>query len=677
AKEFVYRSYAQSHTLGGVRYERGVQQVQIIDGRIDITETVSLEGSFSVVWGIASGESSPRMTLAFARMSVVVRNTEGGNWLEVNGNGQFTYSDEGGLSLDRFEVVDFEVLDSGSGMADPGDLQPPTYDEAFDPVTGDLLPSGVTIPLTLKLGPVTLSNPSLGVQNLDLALTSEGMVRVNIDVVVGVGSAEVRGSQDLGLRLTDSADADPFGVAGVFGLEVDLDPAKDLAVARWGVVGFQLVADRARADLGGLISFETSGMRLDLAAAADQPLLAFQSATVIVNAGALQISGSADHFAILGSGAFKAGTDFGVRLTVVPGAGQDLGMPSWMPVRIETLGIRWRSINEAPLDFVLTLSASVERIEGLPGASFSGFINGLEIDIGLLQQGRFPIIALGGMGVTIQADAFGGRIEGGLVGGLVRIGTDGQRIAPDAPANTPVADRVLYLGVLGGFEVAGLAGFSIRFAISELGPLGVLVTVNSPVGIPIDPTMVTGLAIGGFAAGVDFYSTLPSIATAEELRNPSLSGRQVVGADQWANAIEEQVASQHRAIRDNPSLGGFFPAFSAPMVVTGAGRLFTNYLSPSAFNADVEIRISTDGKFLAIGTFNFLADSASVVGRLYGDLTRIAKGEGRFLFLVTVPDQLRLLEYGGGVEFGFRDASGAAVTFGKPVMPNPGGAGVA
>ncbi|MEN9734709.1 MAG: hypothetical protein RLZ45_2704, partial [Verrucomicrobiota bacterium] len=676
AKEFVYKSYAQGRMLGGVRYEAGVQQVQIAEGRIDISDVLTLRGNFSLVWGVPNGQTAARMTLAFARTSLVVRKNEGSNWLEIGGNGHFTYVDGVGLSLDRFLVTRFKLLESTSEAPKEGEVRSHGDADGFDPETGDLLPAAVTLPLSLKLGPVTLRNPSLGVQNLDLKLTADDLVRVKFDVVIGVGHAEVRGGPQLGLTITDSADADPYGIAGVFGLEVDLDPERSLAPVRWGVVGFQLVTDQARADLGGLISFETVGMRFDLAAAADQPLLVFQSATVIVNAGPLQISGSADNFSILGSGAFRADTNFGVRLSVLPGAGKDLGMPSWMPVQIETLGLRWRSINEAPLDVVLTLSASVVGIEGLPGASFSGFIDGVQIDLGLLRQGRFPIIELGGIGVTIRADAFGGKIEGGLVGGLVRIGADGQRIGPNAPANTPVVDRVLYLGVLGGFEVAGLAGFSIRFAISELGPLGVLVSVNSPVGIPIDPTMVTGLAIGSLSAGVDFYTTLPTITTAEELRNPSLSGRQVMSADQWANAIQDQVAAQYRAIRDNPALGGFFSAFSAPMVITGSGRLFTNYLSPSAFNADLEIRISTDGKFLAIGTFNFLADSASIAGRLYGDLSRIAKGEGRFLFLATVPDQMQLLEFGGGLEFGFRDATGAAVTFGKPVDPTPGGESV-
>ena len=39
---------------------------------------------------------------------------------------------------------------------------------------------------------------------------------------------------------------------------------------------------------------------------------------------------------------------------------------------------------------------------------------------------------------------------------------------------TPVADRIFFVGVEGGFEIAGMGGFTIRLALSELGPLGVL-----------------------------------------------------------------------------------------------------------------------------------------------------------------------------------------------------------
>ena len=82
------------------------------------------------------------------------------------------------------------------------------------------------------------------------------------------------------------------------------------------------------------------------------------------------------------------------------------------------------------------------------------------------------------------------------------------------------------------------------------------------------------------------------------------------------------------------------------------------------FNGDVEIRLSTDGKFLAIGTLNITG--LSVAARLYGDLSQIAKGEGKFLYLMTAPDELELLEAGGEFTFGFLDSKGAEIVFTPP-----------
>lgn len=673
ADELVYRSYSRGASLGGVEYRGEVQQVQIQSGRIELGKIVTLFGTFSLVRGVVAGESSPRITLGFARTGLWIHRGEDSYWLKISGNGAFTYSDDDGLSLGRFEVTDFEFLPKASGMPRQGDLQPHGDGDGFDPITGDLIPEQPHVPTAESSGPLTLRGFFLAVEIVNVRLASEGRIAVEVGIKMAFQTAVIQGPKGVGVDLLDTDDADAFAIAGRFDFEALIDPLNNFAVIDPDLVGFRLQADLVRVRFGDLMTFETLGVRFDPTATGDQTLLGVERSTVTVLAGPLQISGTADRFSILGSGAFRADAQFGVRLSVLPGAGEDLGMPSWMPVRIEEMGLRWRSINEAPLDVVLTLSASVTGIEGLPGAVFGGSIQGLEVDIGLLRQGRFPIIKLDSIGVSIRAEAFGGRIHGVLVGGLVRLDADGFRIRPDAPVDTPVADRILFVGVEGGYEVAGLSGFSIRFAVSELGPLGVLVTVNSPVGIPIDPTGVTGLAITSLTAGVDFYSSLPSITTAEELRRPGLSGRAAPDPAVWLETIQGQVATQYRAIRDTPDVGAVFGAFSAPMIFTGGGRIISTYIGASAFNADLEIRIDTTGRFLAIGSFNFLADSASVTGRLYGDLSRIAKGEGRFVFLATIPDQTQLLELGGELGFGFRDASGQEVVFGTPVAPVPGG----
>ena len=59
-----------------------------------------------------------------------------------------------------------------------------------------------------------------------------------------------------------------------------------------------------------------------------------------------------------------------------------------------------------------------------------------------------------------------------------------------------------------GFEIAGI-GMSIRFAMSELGPLEVGLSVSLPTGVMLVPQI--GLVMNDFTANVQFFSTLPSI----------------------------------------------------------------------------------------------------------------------------------------------------------------------
>ena len=93
-----------------------------------------------------------------------------------------------------------------------------------------------------------------------------------------------------------------------------------------------------------------------------------------------------------------------------------------------------------------------------------------------------------------------------------------------------VADRILFFGVEGGFEFSGVGGLTIRFALSELGPLGVFLNASVPGGIPIDPVF-TQIYVNDFAGGVEFFKSLPSIDDPEELRNPDFQVDSSMDAD--------------------------------------------------------------------------------------------------------------------------------------------------
>ena len=129
------------------------------------------------------------------------------------------------------------------------------------------------------------------------------------------------------------------------------------------------------------------------------------------------------------------------------------------------------------------------------------------------------------------------------------------------PPEEEIADRILFAGIQGGFGFAGLGGFTIRFALSELGPLGVFVSIELPSGIVVNPH--TGLTIGDFAGGVEFFKTLPSIEDPLLLRDPIFDVGSSVTAATWLAEVQDQVFNQFLQIQANPNLAGFFAASGA------------------------------------------------------------------------------------------------------------------
>ena len=76
------------------------------------------------------------------------------------------------------------------------------------------------------------------------------------------------------------------------------------------------------------------------------------------SSGPLKIGGEMRHFAITGKGLIKTKQGFGLFLSADSANGGSVGWPAWLPIKIKNIGIEWPNINQNPLDFVLTLSAS-------------------------------------------------------------------------------------------------------------------------------------------------------------------------------------------------------------------------------------------------------------------------------------------------------------------------------
>ncbi|HEY9249312.1 MAG TPA: hypothetical protein VIO38_09285, partial [Rariglobus sp.] len=434
------------------------------------------------------------------------------------------------------------------------------------------------------------------------------------------------------------------------------------------VKGLIFKVDTLSVQVASLLTLSAKDFLLNTSAADDAVLVSFGAVGASVKIGSAVIGGEARNFYITGDGAFHAGNHddpskkFAVILNIGGVDGGTFKWPAWMPIKITQLGLEWADIDNHPENFDIILSASVVSIAGAEGFSFSGTIEGVRISTELLLNGEFPITDIASIGVSISGDMGGMQVSGALIGGIIKIGgaPGAYSIIDATDTSTPVVDRVFFMGLQGSATISGIGGFGIRMAFSELGPLGLFINVNIPGGILLEPT--TGLTINDFSASVEFFKTLPSISDPLALRSPEFSVSPTVSAENWLASVKGQVLNQWAAIQANPSLNGFSAAFTQPMLIKGSGKVYSMYTSQELFNGQVDIIISTDGKFLITGKLNFLADQLSVSGKLYADLSNVANGEVTVLFLADLPDQIRLLTVDGKLKMGFRDDTGSEVT---------------
>ena len=417
-----------------------------------------------------------------------------------------------------------------------------------------------------------------------------GGTTVSGGVSLGSGGVKFLPGKPVSGTITDRKGSEP-GDAGPLGADTEAVRAT-LVFAGGKIQAFKFSADTLRITLGSVLTVTAVDFMLDTGAADDEAFVSFLSVGAEVKVGGIVIGGEMRNFAILGDGSFDTRPGFGVFLSF-SGGGEGFKWPSWLPIRINEIGLVWRDIEDDATDFDIILSASITGLPGTKGMKFTGTVDGIRIGPRLLLEGKFPVTDIGAIGVTVVGEVFGGKLTAGLIGGILKLDAAGGIIGP-ADTATPVADRVFFIGVEGGFEVAGRGGFTIRFAISELGPLGVLVTANIPGGVMLEPN--SGLTINDFAGGVEFFKTLPSIDSPFDLRRPEFAVTAVPASDQWLAGVKQQVANQYLQIKADPSRSGFFAAFEAPMTISGSAKIYSSHVSQHAFNGVILIRISTDGK---------------------------------------------------------------------------------
>ena len=161
---------------------------------------------------------------------------------------------------------------------------------------------------------------------------------------------------------------------------------------------------------------------------------------------------------------------------------------------------------------------------------------------------------------------------------------------------------------------------------------------------------------------------------------PAISTMGELSADEWLGEVNEQVVDQYQSLKENPVAGGFFAAFLNPMVISGGAQM-TLHPPKTTLHANVEVRLSTDGKLLVTGDLVLFDGLQRIPARIYADLSKIASGQAKLLLMAqdipTGPSPLFPLlptsaELKGAVTMRYLGPDGEVIDFFDP-NPEPTG----
>ncbi|MFN0077230.1 MAG: DUF4347 domain-containing protein, partial [Prosthecobacter sp.] len=680
AASVTYKSFSTSVTLGGVTYADGVQQVIITGGEILLGDAVILSGSFNITRSKTPGTALTNV--AFSDLGVSLK-LGGRVMVTIAGDGSFHYGGANGFKLDSFVPTTFDILpDRQPGYTPPAPPAPPA--PGAPPAAPPAATTPKSPPKTIKLGPLTLTNPSVKLTDFGVGFGSganSGKIALKLEVSVGVETASLAGPGGTGASVSDGTDADKFGIAGIFTMDLFIDPANGFAPSGADLGSFSLEIDQFELNLGSFLVLKANGFEFNPDAAANEAMFSFTSLEVLVKAGPIAIGGGASNFSIMGDGSFVAGPNFAITLAVGDAdAASTLKTPAWMPLKSLRVTLKWEgsNFNTDPSKFLIVVDAQVASLQGMSGLSISGGVTGLTIDVALLAAGEFPIIGIDSFNVGVSGNAFGGQVKGALVMGVVKLDAD-YNIIPSG-SNTAVARRFFYGGIQGAITIAGLGSVEMRMGFSDFGPLSFFISAGIP--IILDPQ--SGLAITDLRGGFDFGAALedptvyeldsngqqvidPTTGVAKiDAKASAFALRPLAQANtpttttpaQWETMLKQQIAT---IIKNAGGSSVSFSDLAKNMVIHAGATLYDAYASKQTFRAEVDLAIDITGKILLTGKVIF-ADNITMDGYFYADLSKVASGSGRFLFLFDSPGMPNRdnggISYYGLLDFGLVDSTG-------------------
>jgi uncharacterized Zn-binding protein involved in type VI secretion len=587
--------------LGGLPWT-----ASIVLGEGDSAQTYTAEQNPDVVFEglLTNGQLAPK---TLAQLSLGVVNLKAGEFLFLNGS----------LVLGSYQDGQWTPATTGSSLVLSGN---PDRQE----VTGELT-----------------QTPTLNYNDADKTLTFTAQFTASLTLGVSKEAESVfpitNATIDLNGVLTSSR---------VAGKEFEL-----------GLTTFTLrstAQEKVEAKFAKYITLASTNVTLDLTATGDALVATVETLTASVEKLDM-IKGTAKNFGIRGNGKFAGLPGFEVSLEMQP---DHFKWPAFLLLRNFASKVTWKDFEADPGDLKVYVSGTFSMTGDLP-FEVGGTVRDLAIDIGLLQEGKFPIVDLGELGGSVKGKLFGVDIEGAFLGGVFKVDANGDRLAPN-DTTTPVVDRVFYGAIRAKYNFNGWSGFEIQLGISTLGPLQVYLSVAAPV--VIEPT--SGLAITNFRAGVTFNNVLPSITDARELRSSEFKPADNLTFGEWLVRLEISIANQVKSgVRDDA-----WAFFKQNIRIEGGCTVFNVYAGTATLSLDADVLISTDGKFVAVlrPVFADFVPIGGLLGKarilLYLDVSQAAEGKTTMLFLADYPKLLKTFSLYGNLSFEFSRRDGTPVS---------------
>ncbi len=324
---------------------------------------------------------------------------------------------DGGAASLLTSVTDFQILPSltGGGSAQ-SQATPQTM---ASPMASPLDDSSAT---PHRLGPLTLDTPTFNFSDFHFAPGGAFSIRLSIgdSASLAIGSSVTASFTNLTLA---------FNLGFKINLAHPLSLPTNITFNNFLVTVGNFTVTIGPDQNNPFLTLSANNVTINPQAGANQDLISFGGGSTpatyglsaTLNAGPLHLQGGASNFAIEGNGSLLAKSNFLVALAAGQNTADAVDWPSWLPISNLSVTLTWADFNNHPDQFVLTLSAEVEKPSFLPGTvNFSGSVTGLQINVAKLENGEFPIVGIGSVGVSVSGTLFGGPVSASLILGIAK-----------------------------------------------------------------------------------------------------------------------------------------------------------------------------------------------------------------------------------------------------------------